>query len=75
MNNQEINKIHNLVTRYHIENTKENFERLKLLIKQKKNYCTVKFLVWLIIAEELKKLPKILLLKLIQRNMVIWWHQ
>ena len=35
MNNQEINKIQNLMTRYHIENTEENFERLKLLIKQK----------------------------------------
>ena len=38
INNQEINKTHNLMTRYHIENTEENFERLKLLIKQ--NYCT-----------------------------------
>ena len=35
MNNQEINKIQNLMTGYHIENTEENFERLKLLIKQK----------------------------------------
>lgn len=35
MNNQEINKIQNLMTRYHIENSEENFERLKLLIKQK----------------------------------------
>ena len=38
INNQEINKTHNLMTRYHIENTEENFERLKLLMKQ--NYCT-----------------------------------
>ena len=27
INNQEINKTHNLMTRYHIENTEENFER------------------------------------------------
>ena len=37
MNNQEINKIHNLMTRCHIENTEENFGRLKVPIKQRKS--------------------------------------
>ena len=45
MNNQEINQIHNLISKYYIENTKRNFERLKLVLKQKKLYCTVKCLI------------------------------
>ena len=38
MNNQEINQISNLISRYHIENTKQNLERLKIVLKQKENY-------------------------------------
>ena len=36
MNNQDINKICNLISRYYIEDMEENFEKIKLVIKQKK---------------------------------------